>query len=122
MITVSLSGVRKFYGAHAVLDGLSWDISEGEVIGLVGPNGSGKTTLLRCIAGLDEIDEGTLHRRRGPTTAYCRRNPTSTPRSRPWRPCSLRTIDCTPSSASCATSRRRWARPRSTKTTSGWRG
>ncbi len=75
MITVSLSGVRKFYGAHAVLDGLSWDISEGEVIGLVGPNGSGKTTLLRCIAGLDEIDEGTLHRRRGPTIAYLPQEP-----------------------------------------------
>ena len=75
MITVSLSGVRKFYGAHAVLDGVSWDLSEGEVIGLVGPNGSGKSTLLRCIVGLDEIDEGTLHRRRGPTIAYLPQEP-----------------------------------------------
>ena len=52
--------VVKRFGAFAALDGLSFDLSPGEVLGLVGPNGSGKTTCINVIAGLYAADEGAV--------------------------------------------------------------
>ncbi len=45
---------------HIALSDISFEVNEGEVICLVGPSGSGKSTLLRCIAGLEDIDEGEI--------------------------------------------------------------
>jgi branched-chain amino acid transport system ATP-binding protein len=44
-------GVRKRFGALAVLDGVDLEIGAGEAVGIVGPNGAGKTTLLNVLAG-----------------------------------------------------------------------
>jgi ABC-type Fe3+/spermidine/putrescine transport system ATPase subunit len=44
-----------------VLDGVNFEIAEGELFVLLGPNGSGKTTLLRCLAGLERPTLGTVH-------------------------------------------------------------
>ena len=44
-------GVRKRFGALAVLDGVDFALAEGEAVGVVGPNGAGKTTLLNVLAG-----------------------------------------------------------------------
>jgi ABC-type Fe3+/spermidine/putrescine transport system ATPase subunit len=53
--------VKRFPGAAApVLDGLSLEVSPGEVFGLLGPSGSGKTTLLRIIAGFETADSGRV--------------------------------------------------------------
>ena len=52
--------VVKRFGAFAALDGISFDLSPGEVLGLVGPNGSGKTTCINVIAGLYAADEGAV--------------------------------------------------------------
>jgi ABC-2 type transport system ATP-binding protein len=48
------------FGAHVVLEGVSFELADGDGLALVGPNGSGKTTLLRCVVGADRPDEGRV--------------------------------------------------------------
>ena len=52
--------LRKSYGSVAAIDGVSFEIPEGEVFGMVGPNGAGKTTTIECIEGLRQPDNGTV--------------------------------------------------------------
>jgi multiple sugar transport system ATP-binding protein len=64
MAGVSYRGVSRVYqGAEEVraIDGLDLEIVDGEFLVLVGPSGSGKSTALRMLAGLDDVDEGTIH-------------------------------------------------------------
>jgi polar amino acid transport system ATP-binding protein len=58
---VDIRQLRKRYGANEVLKGVDLDVRRGEVIAIIGKSGSGKSTLLRCINGLEEFQEGTLH-------------------------------------------------------------
>ncbi|MDP9126541.1 MAG: amino acid ABC transporter ATP-binding protein [Pseudomonadota bacterium] len=58
---VDIRQLRKRYGANEVLKGVDLDVKRGEVIAIIGKSGSGKSTLLRCINGLEEFHEGTLH-------------------------------------------------------------
>ena len=60
MATVSIKNVTKAFGSTAILHGVTVDITDGEFTVLVGPSGCGKSTLLRMIAGLEEIDSGTV--------------------------------------------------------------
>ncbi len=60
MASVDVENVRKSYGAHEVIHGVSVGISDGEFVILVGPSGCGKSTLLRMIAGLEAISAGTI--------------------------------------------------------------
>ncbi|RXT54813.1 sugar ABC transporter ATP-binding protein [Bosea sp. Tri-44] len=60
MAGLSLSGVRKSYGATTVLHGIDLDVADGEFVVFVGPSGCGKSTLLRSIAGLENITGGTI--------------------------------------------------------------
>jgi multiple sugar transport system ATP-binding protein len=60
MAGLSLSGVRKAYGATTVLHGIDLDVADGEFVVFVGPSGCGKSTLLRSIAGLESISGGTI--------------------------------------------------------------
>ncbi|TCL65181.1 sn-glycerol-3-phosphate ABC transporter ATP-binding protein UgpC [Rhizobium sp. BK251] len=60
MASVELRNIRKSYGAHGVIHGVSLSVPDGEFIALVGPSGCGKSTLLRMIAGLEEITEGEI--------------------------------------------------------------
>ncbi|MFM8827434.1 MAG: amino acid ABC transporter ATP-binding protein [Actinomycetota bacterium] len=60
MSKLSLRGVTKTFGEHTVLDGVSLDIEQGQVVSLIGPSGSGKSTLLRCINLLEPVDDGAV--------------------------------------------------------------
>lgn len=58
--TVTLRDLTKTYGTDLAIDHVSLDIGAGEFVVFVGPSGCGKSTLLRMIAGLEDIDGGTL--------------------------------------------------------------
>jgi alpha-glucoside transport system ATP-binding protein len=60
MATLTITDLRKSYGAIDILHGINLDIRSGEFIVFVGPSGCGKSTLLRTIAGLEEITSGTI--------------------------------------------------------------
>jgi multiple sugar transport system ATP-binding protein len=57
---LTLTDLHKHYGDTHAVKGVSLDIPEGEFAVLVGPSGCGKSTLLRSIAGLENIDQGTI--------------------------------------------------------------
>ena len=57
---LTLHNICKSYGIAPVIKDISFNISQGERVGLVGPNGSGKSTLLRIIAGDEIADSGTV--------------------------------------------------------------
>ena len=56
---ISVRDLRKRYGSLTAVDGVSFEVAEGEVFGILGPNGAGKTTTLEMIEGMRPIDEGT---------------------------------------------------------------
>lgn len=60
MSTVTLSKVKKSYGADEIIHGVDIDIKDKELIVIVGPSGCGKSTLLRMIAGLETVSGGTI--------------------------------------------------------------
>ena len=51
--------IKQYPGARAV-DGISFDVQQGEILGMVGPNGAGKTTTIECLEGLRRPDGGTI--------------------------------------------------------------
>ena len=57
---IQLSDLTKSFGDRTLLDHVTWQIGDGERVGLCGPNGAGKTTLLKMLAGLDEPDSGGI--------------------------------------------------------------
>ena len=57
---IELRGVKKRFGAQVVLDGVDFDVNEGETVALLGPSGTGKSVLLKHIIGLLKPDAGTI--------------------------------------------------------------
>lgn len=72
-VRLRLDGVRKSYGRHQVLHGVTLDLASAALVGVVGENGSGKTTLLRIACGELAPDEGTVHR--AGRVGYCPQHP-----------------------------------------------
>lgn len=60
MRALEVQGLAKRYGSVVALDGIDFDVGEGEIVGLLGPNGSGKTTTMRAILGLIASDRGEI--------------------------------------------------------------
>ncbi len=58
---VQLAGIGKSFDGKTVIADLSLTINNGEFLTLLGPSGCGKTTVLRLIAGLENVDVGTIH-------------------------------------------------------------
>lgn len=78
---ISVDGLRKTFGegdqAVTAVDGVSFDIERGQVVGLLGPNGAGKTTIIKSVLGLvipddGEVDVAGIDVRAEPNRAYAR--------------------------------------------------
>jgi len=59
-IVIAADGVTKGYGDRLLMDGLSFSVPPGAIVGIVGPNGAGKTTLFRMITGMETPDSGNV--------------------------------------------------------------
>lgn len=60
MPIVRVNNLHKSYGERTVVDGVSFDVHDGEIFGVLGPNGAGKTTTVEHISGLRRPDDGTV--------------------------------------------------------------
>ncbi len=58
---LQISGITKNYGRKCVVNGVSFSMNPGEVVGLLGPNGAGKTTIFYMIVGFIRPDGGTIY-------------------------------------------------------------
>jgi ATP-binding cassette ChvD family protein len=59
-VVVDAEGVTKGFEDRLLIEGLSFRLPPGGIVGVIGPNGAGKTTLFKMIAGLEQPDDGTL--------------------------------------------------------------
>jgi branched-chain amino acid transport system ATP-binding protein len=60
MALLSVEGVTRRFGGIVAVDGVSFDVAEGEIVGLIGPNGAGKTTMFNLITRLYRPDAGEI--------------------------------------------------------------
>ncbi len=67
---LQLTGAGKRFGPKLLFDGLDWLVTPKERTGLVGANGSGKSTLLKVLAGIEQLDYGSLSATKGIRTGY----------------------------------------------------
>jgi len=59
-LVVEAADIKKGFGDRLLIDGLSFNLPRGGIVGIIGPNGAGKTTLFNMIAGRSKPEEGTL--------------------------------------------------------------
>jgi ATPase subunit of ABC transporter with duplicated ATPase domains len=59
-VVVEVNNLKKGFGDKLLIDGLSFQLPAGGIVGVIGPNGAGKTTLFRMIAGTEQADSGTI--------------------------------------------------------------
>lgn len=57
---LKVANLVKYYKRTLAVDGVSFEVGDGEIVGLLGPNGAGKTTVLRCITGIVQATEGSI--------------------------------------------------------------
>ncbi len=60
MSLLSVSGLTKKFGGFTAVNNVSFEVEEGEILGLIGPNGSGKSTTFNCIAGMYQPTAGSI--------------------------------------------------------------
>ena len=60
MAYIEFQHVEKRFGSNTVLQDISMEIQKGDLVTLLGPSGCGKSTLLRCLAGLEQVTEGSI--------------------------------------------------------------
>jgi ATP-binding cassette ChvD family protein len=59
-VVIEAQGVGKVYGDRLLIEGMSFSLPPGGIVGMIGPNGAGKTTLFRMITGQEKPDSGTI--------------------------------------------------------------
>ena len=59
-VVIEADNVSKAYGDNILMEGMTFSLPPGGIIGVIGPNGAGKTTLFRMITGLEKPDSGTF--------------------------------------------------------------
>ncbi len=59
-MSLTVSQIRKTFGASIAVDNISFTINTGEVVGFLGPNGAGKSTTMKMIVGFLQVDKGTI--------------------------------------------------------------
>jgi ATP-binding cassette subfamily F protein uup len=74
-VLLTAHGLSKSYGTQILFQNISFTISQGERIGLIGPNGNGKSTLFKILMGIESPDEGSLSRRQGLRVGYASQSP-----------------------------------------------
>ena len=67
---IQLTELTKAFGDRTLFDRVTWQIGDGDRVGLCGPNGAGKTTLLKILADIDEPDSGVVAKPAGLTIGY----------------------------------------------------
>ena len=60
MSVLKATELHKSFGENQVLQGISFEVNQGEVLSVIGPSGSGKSTLLRCSTLLETVDKGSI--------------------------------------------------------------
>jgi ABC-type branched-subunit amino acid transport system ATPase component len=60
MAFVAVNGVAKYFDRLAAVDGVTFEVGEGQILAIVGPNGAGKSTLLKTISGIERPSAGTV--------------------------------------------------------------
>ena len=60
MVAIQVDNLTKRYGEYVAVDGISFQVEQGEAFGILGPNGAGKTTTLEMIEGLRKPDSGQV--------------------------------------------------------------
>lgn len=67
---LQINGLTKAFAGRTLFEDVTWNVSEGDRVGLAGPNGSGKTTLLRMLTRTEPVDGGKVTTPRGTTVGY----------------------------------------------------
>ncbi|WP_242223253.1 ribosomal protection-like ABC-F family protein [Bacillus cereus group sp. BfR-BA-01380] len=65
MMICSVNNIAKTFGGNRIFENISFEIKEGDRIGLVGRNGSGKTTIFQLLTGIEHVDCGAIHMKKG---------------------------------------------------------
>ncbi|MGC9137910.1 MAG: ABC transporter ATP-binding protein [Thermoplasmata archaeon] len=73
MILISVRDIEFSYGSKKIIDGISFDLMPGEILGFLGPNGSGKTTLIKLVGGILKKERGTIRIKGRDIEKYSRR-------------------------------------------------
>ncbi|OFD85948.1 MULTISPECIES: ribosomal protection-like ABC-F family protein [Bacillus cereus group] len=65
MTICSVNNVKKSFGGNIIFENISLEVKNGERVGLVGRNGSGKTTIFQLLTGMENVDAGAIHMKKG---------------------------------------------------------